>query len=162
MQGINLERIFLIGQNFDFIRYFQFGFANVTSDCAPCNCNKNGSVENYCDTHSGQCPCKMGIEGLQCDTCEDGYYNLTKDGCGGKFNVFITFSFIVIDEKHLVSHYYSNAIQLFNCSLHTFKVCLQYKTDFSQLLIVCRQALVILKSGGTKARFSLKLNLYEN
>lgn len=71
--------------NIRFVRgILQFGFANVSLDCQPCNCNKDGSVENYCDTHSGQCPCKMGVEGLLCDECQDGYYDLTSEGCDGE------------------------------------------------------------------------------
>lgn len=62
----------------------QFGFANVSLDCQPCNCNEIGSLENFCDTRTGKCPCKMGVEGLLCDRCEDNYFNLTSDGCNGK------------------------------------------------------------------------------
>lgn len=64
---------------------FQFGYANISLDCAPCDCNVNGSLEKYCDTESGQCPCKMGVTGLQCDQCLDEYYELTSNGCLGEF-----------------------------------------------------------------------------
>lgn len=51
--------------------------------CPPCSCNVSGSIENFCDTHTGQCPCKMGVEGLQCDECTDGFYGISTDGCQG-------------------------------------------------------------------------------
>lgn len=52
----------------------------------PCGCNISGSIEHFCDTHTGQCPCKMGVEGLRCDECEEGFYGLSSDGCQGKSN----------------------------------------------------------------------------
>lgn len=73
----------------------QFGYANISLDCAPCNCNKSGSIETFCDTHTGQCPCKIDVEGLQCDICVDGFFGLSNDGCQGKkytiFNIFLYF-----------------------------------------------------------------------
>lgn len=42
-------------------------------------------MENFCETDTGQCPCKMGIDGLKCDTCIDTYYGLSNDGCEGKW-----------------------------------------------------------------------------
>lgn len=56
-----------------------------------CSCNTSGSIENFCDTHTGQCPCKMGVEGLQCDECVEGFYGLSSDGCQGKLNISLVF-----------------------------------------------------------------------
>lgn len=63
----------------------QIGFGNVTLGCPECDCLADGSTERFCDTTSGQCPCKCGVEGLRCDRCQSDYYNLTADGCVGKF-----------------------------------------------------------------------------
>lgn len=63
---------------------FQFGFANVSLGCPLCNCNISGSIQQFCDTHTGQCPCKMGVDGLKCDECFDGFFGLSEDGCQGK------------------------------------------------------------------------------
>ena len=35
-----------------------------SSDCA---CNPGGSQNNNCDKESGQCSCKPGLDGRQCD-----------------------------------------------------------------------------------------------
>lgn len=69
----------------------QFGYGNITLDCPPCDCNINGSSDTFCDTENGQCPCKMGIEGLKCDTCMDTYFGLSTDGCEGEYMFFLPF-----------------------------------------------------------------------
>ncbi|KAK0081679.1 hypothetical protein PV325_011758 [Microctonus aethiopoides] len=40
--------------------------------CKPCACTP-GSMKSQCDT-SGQCPCRVGFDGLRCDQCATGYY----------------------------------------------------------------------------------------
>ncbi|XP_077868376.1 laminin subunit alpha-1-like [Saccoglossus kowalevskii] len=47
----------------------------------PCDCNMNYSMGDTCTAHGGQCVCKTGVYGRQCDRCQPGYYNLTEDGC---------------------------------------------------------------------------------
>lgn len=69
--------------------FLQFGFANISLGCVPCDCNASGSIEHFCETSTGQCPCKMGVEGLRCDECEEGFYGLSDDGCQGKLNLLI-------------------------------------------------------------------------
>ena len=51
--------------------------------CEPCACNANGSNGTECDMVSGQCSCRYGIQGRQCDRCRKGYYssNLTVLEC---------------------------------------------------------------------------------
>lgn len=71
------------------LHYLQFGYANVSLGCVTCDCNASGSIEKFCDTHSGQCPCKMGIEGLHCDECVEGFYGLSIDGCQGNLKPFV-------------------------------------------------------------------------
>lgn len=43
--------------------------------CKPCNCHPHGSMGKICDQNTGQCPCKEGVTGRQCDKCAEGYRN---------------------------------------------------------------------------------------
>lgn len=48
--------------------------------CLPCVCDISGTVPGgVCDTQTGQCPCKEGVEGVQCTNCAHNYYNSTLD-----------------------------------------------------------------------------------
>ena len=55
-----------------------------------CKCDPDGSVNrsNVCEPdENGQCPCKLNVHGVRCDTCNDTYYGLTHEdvnGCKGK------------------------------------------------------------------------------
>ncbi|XP_017882648.2 laminin subunit alpha-1 [Ceratina calcarata] len=40
--------------------------------CRPCACTL-GSMKPQCD-HQGQCPCRIGYDGLRCERCRKGYY----------------------------------------------------------------------------------------
>ncbi|XP_050482872.1 laminin subunit alpha-1 isoform X2 [Bombus huntii] len=40
--------------------------------CRPCACTL-GSMKPQCD-HQGQCPCRIGYDGLRCEKCAKGYY----------------------------------------------------------------------------------------
>ncbi|KAK1801637.1 hypothetical protein P4O66_022279, partial [Electrophorus voltai] len=44
--------------------------------CEICNCSRPGVTAHdfNCDTHSGQCRCKVNIVGRQCDRCAPGFY----------------------------------------------------------------------------------------
>ncbi|KAF6021666.1 LanB2 [Bugula neritina] len=62
--------------------YYDFG----TYGCRPCGCVEAGSFDNtpYCDSVTGQCNCKMNVEGQDCGTCKPGFFNLdlaNKYGC---------------------------------------------------------------------------------
>ena len=47
-----------------------------------CNCDPVGSHNPICNFNTGQCQCKLNIEGIQCDTCRTGYFGLTSGlGC---------------------------------------------------------------------------------
>ncbi|XP_055381870.1 laminin subunit alpha-1 [Condylostylus longicornis] len=37
--------------------------------CKPCDCNLNGVITDECDSTTGQCDCRFGVSGRQCDTC---------------------------------------------------------------------------------------------
>ncbi|TSO57285.1 Laminin subunit gamma-2 [Bagarius yarrelli] len=47
--------------------------------CLPCQCNPVGSEGAGCDSQ-GQCVCKRGVQGTQCDRCADGS-PITASGC---------------------------------------------------------------------------------
>lgn len=40
-----------------------------------CDCNWDGAIDNSCDVVTGQCSCKAGIFGRQCDQCHPGQWN---------------------------------------------------------------------------------------
>lgn len=63
---------------------FQYGFGNVELGCIPCRCNETGTKPeslDVCDPVSGKCECKPGVFGLKCDTCLEGYYGFSENGC---------------------------------------------------------------------------------
>ena len=41
----------------------------VVAGCESCSCDAVGSYNRSCDLYSGQCPCKPGVTGMQCDQC---------------------------------------------------------------------------------------------
>ena len=48
--------------------------AATCDECVPCNCDPNGSFNSgTCDSISGQCKCRPGRNGRQCDSCPPGY-----------------------------------------------------------------------------------------
>ena len=49
-----------------------------------CECDSVGSHDNTCDLVTGQCACKVGVVGRQCNMCDDSYFNFTINGCQGK------------------------------------------------------------------------------
>lgn len=55
-----------------------------------CSCDRQGTDVTrcllgspcLCDQVTGQCPCRRGVEGIRCDRCKDGYWNLGgNSGC---------------------------------------------------------------------------------
>ncbi|XP_029687706.1 laminin subunit beta-4 isoform X3 [Takifugu rubripes] len=61
----------------------------VAQDCKECSCDRRGTEVThcplgspcFCDSLTGQCPCRRGVVGVLCDECEDGYWNM--DGASG-------------------------------------------------------------------------------
>lgn len=80
-------------------------------DCPPCACNTNGSTDVFCDTQTGQCPCKMGVEGTKCDECIDTYFGLTSNGCSGECCFLILYLLIFfVKYKSLKNLYLDNCV----------------------------------------------------
>lgn len=68
------------------------GFSNLTADnpvgCNPCGCNTAGTFNamDTCDSNTGQCLCKVNVEGVKCDQCRAGTTSLNESnplGCEG-------------------------------------------------------------------------------
>ncbi|XP_062418892.1 laminin subunit beta-4 isoform X2 [Pungitius pungitius] len=57
--------------------------------CKECACDRRGTVVTqcplgspcFCNSKTGQCPCRTGVLGILCDECADGYWNL--EGASG-------------------------------------------------------------------------------
>ena len=63
-------------------------FVLAACDCDPFGSELNGECESETDAdnnlEAGRCLCKTYVTGQRCDTCVNGYWNLTKenrDGC---------------------------------------------------------------------------------
>ena len=54
-------------------------YVHIAICATACECDINNSVSLLCD--DGQCSCTLGIAGMQCNECEDGWYNFTSSGC---------------------------------------------------------------------------------
>ncbi|XP_073721640.1 laminin subunit beta-3 isoform X2 [Misgurnus anguillicaudatus] len=55
---------------------------NNPSGCSKCLCSTEGSLSSVCDQLTGQCLCRPHVEGLVCDRCSNGYWNLkSPNGC---------------------------------------------------------------------------------
>jgi len=56
-----------------------------------CDCNATGTAADNstdadagsCDAVTGECPCKAGVAGRQCDVCLPVYLNFSDSGCSG-------------------------------------------------------------------------------
>lgn len=51
--------------------------------CLPCDCFPHGSHSRACDTDTGQCVCKSGVIGRQCNRCDNPFAEVTVLGCEG-------------------------------------------------------------------------------
>uniref|UniRef100_A0A6Q2YIL3 Laminin, beta 2-like n=1 Tax=Esox lucius TaxID=8010 RepID=A0A6Q2YIL3_ESOLU len=56
----------------------------LSQDCRECSCDRRGTEvaqcplgsRCFCDSLTGQCPCRSGVVGVLCDECADGFWNL--------------------------------------------------------------------------------------
>lgn len=53
--------------------------------CFPCDCFHLGANSRTCDPETGQCPCKGGVIGRQCNRCDNPFFEVTNTGCEGKY-----------------------------------------------------------------------------
>uniref|UniRef100_A0A4W4F1K0 Laminin subunit beta-1 n=1 Tax=Electrophorus electricus TaxID=8005 RepID=A0A4W4F1K0_ELEEL len=62
----------------------------LLQNCQECSCDRWGTDATqcplgspcFCDQVTGQCPCHVGVVGVLCDRCTDGYWNMNGDsGC---------------------------------------------------------------------------------
>ncbi|KAK2143515.1 hypothetical protein LSH36_834g00055 [Paralvinella palmiformis] len=54
----------------------------MASGALPCQCDSLGTIPGTtCEANGGQCHCKPGVYGRQCDICAPGFYNKTIQGC---------------------------------------------------------------------------------
>lgn len=51
--------------------------------CLPCDCFPHGSHSRACDVDTGQCACKPGVIGRQCNRCDNPFAEVTTLGCEG-------------------------------------------------------------------------------
>ncbi|XP_064609157.1 laminin-like protein epi-1 [Liolophura sinensis] len=51
--------------------------------CSPCDCDRDGTIDPNapCNGRTGQCDCKEGIEGRQCNVCKRLYSGAVQTGC---------------------------------------------------------------------------------
>ena len=52
--------------------------------CLPCDCYPVGSFSRSCDPETGQCQCRPGVIGRQCNSCDNPFAEVTNSGCEGE------------------------------------------------------------------------------
>lgn len=55
-----------------------------SDSCLPCDCYPVGSFSRSCDPETGQCQCRPGVIGRQCNTCDNPFAEVTNSGCEGE------------------------------------------------------------------------------
>lgn len=65
---------------------------------AACGCHPVGSVALQCVAYGGQCPCRPGVVGRTCNSCDTSFYGFSLSGCKRKN---ATYHF---NRKHLGSY----------------------------------------------------------
>uniref|UniRef100_A0A672MBA3 Cadherin EGF LAG seven-pass G-type receptor 2-like n=1 Tax=Sinocyclocheilus grahami TaxID=75366 RepID=A0A672MBA3_SINGR len=53
----------------------------ASAACLLCDCYAVGAFSRSCDRDSGQCPCKPGVIGRQCDRCDNPFAEVSSSGC---------------------------------------------------------------------------------
>lgn len=59
--------------------------------CLPCDCYPVGSFSRSCDPETGQCQCRPGVIGRQCNACDNPFAEVTNSGCEGEGPFFFKF-----------------------------------------------------------------------
>lgn len=55
-----------------------------SDNCLPCDCYPVGSFSRSCDSETGQCQCRPGVIGRQCNSCDNPFAEVTNSGCEGE------------------------------------------------------------------------------
>jgi len=63
--------------------------------CVACSCHLEGAISRSCDQMTGQCRCKEGVVGWQCDRCPVNIHLFT-------FNTRIMHTFIYVHDRAAV------------------------------------------------------------
>ena len=53
--------------------------------CSPCACFQLGALSRSCAPQTGQCQCRTGVIGRQCNRCDNPYAEVTSSGCMGEW-----------------------------------------------------------------------------
>lgn len=70
----------------------EFHYRPRASDtCLPCDCYPVGSFSRSCDPESGQCQCRPGVIGRQCNSCDNPFAEVTNSGCEGRTSAMLGF-----------------------------------------------------------------------
>ncbi|KAH8870413.1 Laminin subunit beta-1 [Schistosoma japonicum] len=64
-----------------YFRLPRLSWRESSSVAQRCLCNSTGSRTDICDKLTGQCPCKDGVVGRQCDQCAPHHYGFSARGC---------------------------------------------------------------------------------
>ena len=67
--------------------------------CKECTCNSQGTVQgSSCDLRTGECECKPGVTGAQCDQCLPEHYGFGHQG----IELYNIVSTIVVENNNLL------------------------------------------------------------
>lgn len=83
----------------------EFHYRPRASDtCLPCDCYPVGSFSRSCDPETGQCQCRPGVIGRQCNMCDNPFAEVTNSGCEGEkeeTNPFKSISFCLLFSRSI-------------------------------------------------------------
>lgn len=83
--------------------------------CYPCDCFPAGSHTRTCDLETGQCPCKPGVIGRQCNRCDNPFAEVTVHGCEGTTASFPDSPYDQIRGAYLIKNSWKRLWHLRRC-----------------------------------------------
>ena len=65
---------------------------------AACACDATGTVDTStpCERELGQCQCKNGVDGRQCNQCQRMYVDFSDTGCTGMWTSWIYILMVIL------------------------------------------------------------------